>query len=173
MEFGVTVSKIDEVGLIAHAENMGYRFCWACDTQMLWSDPFSVLTLAAERTRTIKLGTGVAVAGSRLAPVTANAIATVNRLAPGRTFLGIGTGNTAMRTMGQRPMGVKAFGEYIRVVQKLLAGEEAEFTLNGVTKPIQFQNPEHQHIDIEHHIPVHVSGFGPRAQALAGEIGDA
>ena len=118
-------------------------------------------------------GTGVAVAGNRLAPVTANAIATVNRLAPGRTFLGLGTGNTAMRAMGQRPMGVKAFGDYIRVVQKLLAGEEAEFTLNGISKPIQFQNPEHQHIDIEHHIPVHVSGFGPRAQALAGEIGDA
>ena len=56
MKFGVTVSKIDEVGLIAHAENLGYGFCWACDTQMLWSDPFSVLTLAAERTRTIKLG---------------------------------------------------------------------------------------------------------------------
>jgi alkanesulfonate monooxygenase SsuD/methylene tetrahydromethanopterin reductase-like flavin-dependent oxidoreductase (luciferase family) len=130
------------------------------------------LTLAAQRTRTIKLGTGVAVAGNRLAPVTANAIATVNRLAPGRTFLGLGTGNTAMRAMGQRPMGVKAFGDYVRTVQSLLAGEQVEFTLNGVTKPIQFQNPELQYIDIEHHIPVHVSGFGPRAQALAGEIGD-
>jgi len=28
------------------------------------------------------------------------------------------------------------------------------------------------YIDIEHPIPVHIGGFGPRAQALAGELGD-
>ena len=139
---------------------------------MIRSNPWAVLALAAQQTRSIRIGTGVAVAGLRLAPVTANAIATINRIAPGRTFLGIGTGNTAMRAMGQAPMGVKAFGEYIRVVQGLLKGDEVEYTLNGVTHPIQFQNQEFKYIDVENHIPVHVGGFGPRAQALAGEIGD-
>ena len=139
---------------------------------MIRSNPWAVLALAAQQTRSIRIGTGVAVAGLRLAPVTANAIATINRIAPGRTFLGIGTGNTAMRAMGQAPMGVKAFGEYIRVVQGLLKGDEVEYTLNGVTHPIQFQNQDFKYIDVENHIPVHVGGFGPRAQALAGEIGD-
>ncbi|MDP6707578.1 MAG: LLM class flavin-dependent oxidoreductase, partial [Alphaproteobacteria bacterium] len=110
LEFGITTSKIDEIGLIAHAENLGYDFCWVSDSQMIRSNPWAVLALAAQQTRTIRLGTGVAVPGLRLAPVTANAIATINRLAPGRTFLGIGTGNTAMRAMGQKPMGIKAFG---------------------------------------------------------------
>ena len=172
MKFGITTSKIDEIGLIARAENLGYDFCWVSDTQMIRSNPWAVLALAAHQTRTIRIGTGGAVAGLRLAPVTANAIATINRIAPGRTFLGIGTGNTAMRAMGQAPMGVKAFGEYIRVVQGLLRGDEVEYTLNGVTHPIQFQNQEFKYIDVENHIPVHVGGFGPRAQALAGEIGD-
>ena len=172
MKFGITTSKIDEIGLITRAENLGYDFCSVSDTQMIRSNPWAVLALAARQTRTIRLGTGVAVAGLRLAPVTANAIATINRIAPGRTFLGIGTGNTAMRAMGQAPMGVKAFGEYIRVVQGLLKGDEVEYTLNGVTHPIQFQNQEFKYIDVENHIPVHVGGFGPRAQALAGEIGD-
>ena len=172
MKFGITTSKIDEIGLIARAENLGYDFCWVSDTQMIRSNPWAVLALAAHQTRTIRIGTGVAVAGLRLAPVTANAIATINRIAPGRTFLGIGTGNTAMRAMGQAPMGVKAFGDYIRVVQGLLKGDEVEYTLNGVTHPIQFQNQEFKYIDVENHIPVHVGGFGPRAQALAGEIGD-
>jgi alkanesulfonate monooxygenase SsuD/methylene tetrahydromethanopterin reductase-like flavin-dependent oxidoreductase (luciferase family) len=172
MDFGISASKIDDIGFITHAENLGYRFCWVADTQMIRSNPWAVLALAAQQTRSIRLGTGVAVAGLRLAPVTANGVATINRLAPGRTFLGIGTGNTAMRMLGQKPMGVKAFAEYIRVVRALLHGEEVPYTLNGVTHPIRFQMREFHYIDVEHPIPIHVGGFGPRAQALAGELGD-
>ena len=172
MKFGITTSKIDEIGLITRAENLGYDFCWVSDSQMIRSNPWAVLALAAHQTRTIRIGTGVAVAGLRLAPVAANSIATINRIAPGHTFMGIGTGNTAMRAMGQPPMGIKAFGVYVRVVKGLLQGDEVEYTLNGVTHPIQFQNPEFNYIDVENHIPIHIGGFGPRAQALAGEIGD-
>ena len=172
MKFGMTSSKADQIGLIEHAENLGFDYCWVTDSPMIRSDPFAVLAQAARQTQKIRLGTGVAVAGLRLAPVTANAIATINRLAPGRTFLGIGTGNTAMRAMGQRPMGIRAFREYIDVVKTMIRGEEASYTLDGVTHPIQFQNPEFNYVDVEHHIPIHISGFGPRAQALAGEIGD-
>lgn len=172
MKFGITTSKVDEVGLVTHAENLGYDYCWVTDSPMIRSDTWATLALAAQQTRTIRLGTGVAVAGLRLAPVTANAIATINRLAPGRTFLGIGTGNTAMRAMGQPPMKPREFREYIQVVRALIDGEEVAYTLNGLTKPIQFQNPEFNYIDVAHHIPIHISGFGPRTQALAGEIGD-
>jgi len=34
--------------------------------------------------------------------------------------LGIGTGNTAMRSMGQRPMRIAEYGEYLRVLGALL-----------------------------------------------------
>jgi alkanesulfonate monooxygenase SsuD/methylene tetrahydromethanopterin reductase-like flavin-dependent oxidoreductase (luciferase family) len=172
MDFGISCSKIDEIGFVTHAENLGYSFCWVADTQMIRSNPWAVLALAAQQTQTIRLGTGVAVAGLRLAPVTANGIATINRLAPGRTFLGIGTGNTAMRMIGQKPMGVRAFAEYLRVVRELLRGHEVAYTLNDVTHPIRFQMRQFHYIDVEHHIPIHVGGFGPRAQALAGELGD-
>ena len=40
------------------------------------------------------------------------------------------------------------------------------------THPIRFQMREHLFIDLEHEIPVYVAGFGPKAQALAGELGD-
>jgi alkanesulfonate monooxygenase SsuD/methylene tetrahydromethanopterin reductase-like flavin-dependent oxidoreductase (luciferase family) len=172
MDFGIVASKIDEIGEIVHAENLGYTHCWVSDTQMIRSNPWAVLALAAQQTRTIKLGPGVAVAGLRLAPATANGIATINRLAPGRTFLSVGTGNTAMRMMGQRPMAVKPFAEYLRVVRALIRGEEVDYTLNGVTHPIRFQMREYKYFDVDHHIPLYVAGFGPRAQALAGELGD-
>ncbi|MEZ5235554.1 MAG: LLM class flavin-dependent oxidoreductase [Acidimicrobiales bacterium] len=140
MLFGLTVSSIDDVGLIAHAEHLGYDFCWVPDTQLLTSNPWAVLALAAQQTQRIRIGTGLAVAGLRLAPVLANSIATINRLAPGRTFCGVGTGNTAMRTMGRRPMAVKPFAEYLRVVRALLDGEEVEYRHGDSSRPIRFQN---------------------------------
>lgn len=172
MDFGISASKIDEIGLITHAENLGYAFCWVADTPMIRSNPWAVLALAAQQTRTIRLGTGVAVAGLRLAPVAANGIATINRLAPGRTFFGVGTGNTAMRMLGQKPVGVKAFADYIRVVRGLLGGAEVDYSLNGVTHPVRFQMRQFHYVDVTSPIPIYVAGFGPRAQALAGELGN-
>jgi alkanesulfonate monooxygenase SsuD/methylene tetrahydromethanopterin reductase-like flavin-dependent oxidoreductase (luciferase family) len=172
MEFGITAAKIDDVGLAKHAENLGYDFVWATDSPLIRSNPWAVLALAAQQTQKIGLGTGLEIGALRLAPVTANGIATINRLAPGRTFLGVGTGNTAMRTLGQMPMRIAEFREHIRVVRALINGEEVEYTLNGVTQPISFQNLNYRYVDIESYIPIHVGGFGPRAQALAGELGD-
>ena len=172
MQFGLLTTKIDEIGLITRAENLGYDFCWISDSPLIRSNPWAVMALAAHQTQTIRLGTGLAIPGLRLAPVAANGIATINRLAPGRTFLGVGTGNTAMRTMGQKPATIKAFAEYIRVVRALIRGEEADYTLDGITHPIRMQNLELRYVDLEHDIPIHVGGFGPRAQALAGKLGD-
>jgi alkanesulfonate monooxygenase SsuD/methylene tetrahydromethanopterin reductase-like flavin-dependent oxidoreductase (luciferase family) len=173
MDFGICVAaKIDDVGYIARAEQLGYRRAWVADSQMIWSDCFAVLALAAQQTRTIQLGTGVAVVGTRAAPVTAAAIATINRLAPGRTFLGIGTGNTALRLMGRRPVKLAAYRDYLRTVRGLLRGEEVEYREGPHAAPVRFLMPELGFIDVEHPVPIYVSGFGPKAQALAGELGD-
>ena len=172
MEFGVSAARIDDIGFFTHAENLGYDFAWITDSPLLRSNPWAVLALAAQQTQKIKLGTGLEIGALRLAPATANGIATINRLAPGRTFLGVGTGNTAMRLLGQPPMKVAEFREHIRVVRALLDGDEVDFTLNGVTHPIRFQNLDYKYFDVDHYIPIHIGGFGPRAQALAGELGD-
>jgi hypothetical protein len=42
-----------------------------------------------------RLGPGTAICATRIPPVQAAAVATLNRIAPGRIFLGIGTGNNA------------------------------------------------------------------------------
>src|SRR3977135_2153923 len=120
----------------------------------------------------MRLGTRVNGPGLRLARVAANGIATINRLAPGRCFIGLGTGHTAMRTLGQKPMRLGPFREYVRGVRGLLRGEEIDYSLNDETHPIRFQMREHRFIDLDHPIPVYIAGFGPKAQALAGELGD-
>jgi len=79
-------------------------------------------------------------------------MATLNRLAPGRVHLGIGTGNTAMRTMGQRPMRVAEYDEYLRVLAALLRGETVDYRYHG---------PRSSHpLGLEPKIPLYVSGFG-------------
>ena len=47
------------------------------------------------------------------------------------------------------------------VVQRLLKGEETDYTLNGVTHSMQFKNQDFKYIDVENLIPINVSGFGP------------
>jgi alkanesulfonate monooxygenase SsuD/methylene tetrahydromethanopterin reductase-like flavin-dependent oxidoreductase (luciferase family) len=69
-------------------------------------------------------------------------------------------------------MPLKPFREYIRVVRALLNGEEVDYTLNGATHRIRFQMREHHFIDLDHPIKLYVAAFGPKAQALAGELGD-
>src|SRR5262245_57110231 len=95
------------------AEGLGYDSVWVTDSQMIFSDCYAVLALAARQTRRIRLGPGTAICGTRIPPVHVAAMATLNRLAPGRVHLGIGTGNTALRSMGQRPMRVAQYAVYL------------------------------------------------------------
>jgi alkanesulfonate monooxygenase SsuD/methylene tetrahydromethanopterin reductase-like flavin-dependent oxidoreductase (luciferase family) len=173
MKFGAMVAtKIDDWQLIPFVESRGYDAAWFPDSQMIWSDCYATLALAAQHTSTIRLGTGVAIAGTRIAPVTAHSIASINRIAPGRVFLGIGTGHTAMRVMGFDPVKPKPFREYLRVVRALLHGEEVEYTLDGETRPIRFLHEELGFLDVAHPVPIYVAANGPLALAAAGAYGD-
>jgi alkanesulfonate monooxygenase SsuD/methylene tetrahydromethanopterin reductase-like flavin-dependent oxidoreductase (luciferase family) len=173
MEFGIGFdTHVDKWDLARYGEELGYDRCWVPDSQMIWSDCYAVLALAAVNTRRIKLGAGVAVAGTRIAPVTAHSIASINQLAPGRVFLGIGTGHTAMRVMGQRPMPLVEFREYLRVVRELLTGKAVEYTYCGRTREIQFLHRDRHFINLDHPIPIYVAANGPRVSELAGEFGD-
>lgn len=177
MDFGVCIaSHIGDTDYVVRAEALGYSHAWLADSQMLWSDCYATLALAAWRTSKIRLGTGVAVAGTRPAPVNAAAIATINALAPGRTFFGVGAGNTAMRVMGQPPQRIAEFADYLETVQPLLRGEEA--LMGPLTRgasgavPIRHIMPDRGFVNFADPIPLYVSGFGPKSLGLAGRFGD-
>ena len=173
MKFGVTVvPRVADWQLFVDLERMGYDCAWAADSQMLYSDAYAVLALAAANTSRIRLGTGVSVAGVRLAPVTAHSIATINQMAPGRVFLGIGTGHTAMRVMGKDPVKAAAFRDYLRVLRALLHGEEVDYDLGTGKTDIRFLHPDQGFIDVAHPVPIYVAADGPLALKSAGAYGD-
>jgi alkanesulfonate monooxygenase SsuD/methylene tetrahydromethanopterin reductase-like flavin-dependent oxidoreductase (luciferase family) len=51
MDFGIVTAKVDEIGYITHAENLGFTHCWVTDSQMIRSNCWAVLALAARDTR--------------------------------------------------------------------------------------------------------------------------
>jgi len=173
MQFGICVmAEVDEIELFAHAENLGYDSVWVTDSQMIFSDCYAVLALAAQRTRRIRLGTGTSICGTRIPPVHVAAMATLNKLAPGRVHMGIGTGNTAMRAMGQRPMRLAEYDEYLRVLAALLRGEVVDYSYRDRRRPIRMLTDNKKYMSLEPKIPLYVSGFGPKAMELAGKHGD-
>src|ERR1700690_4515969 len=137
MKFGFCImADIDEIRFFPFIEGLGYDSAWVADSQMMYSDVYAVCALAAQQTKRLRIGPGTAICGTRIPPVQVAAMATLNRMAPGRGFLGMGTGNTAMRSMGQRPMKIADFAEYLRVLSALLRGEIVDYAFNGATRPI-------------------------------------
>jgi len=154
------------------AEQMGFSNAWFVDTQMLASDVYACMALAAEHTQKITLGTAVAIAGTRIAPVIAHSIATINQLAPGRVILGLGTGHTAWRAMNMPPVRLETFRHTIEVCQGLLRGKEVEYHERGKQSRIHFFDLEHGYINVQDPVPVYVAASYPKALALAGDVGE-
>ena len=172
MRFAIVSPALLEMpAYAAAAEDLGFEQCWLFDSHMVYPDVYVVMTLCAQQTKRMAFGTGVAVAPSRIAPVNAAAVGTLNRLFPGRIMLGIGTGNTGRRTMGFPPQSFRDFRDYCRTVKGLLRDETVEYREGDVVRPIRFMHSEAD-VNLNGPIPMMLGAFGPKAMELTGEIGD-
>ena len=172
MKFSIALATpADSWQIVARAEELGFDGAWFYDTQMLSADVFVAMGACAVKTSRIRLGTGVLIPTNRIAPVTANAFASLNQLALGRIDFGVGTGFTGRRAMGLGAMKLADMEEYIRVVYGLLADEIVEATFDGKTRKIQFLNPDLGLINTRDPIPLHISAYGPRARGLTAKLG--
>ncbi len=172
MQFGIAVATAaDSWKIVKQAEELGFSHAWFYDTQMLCADCFVAMGAAAVQTSRIRLGTGVLIPSNRIAPVTANGFASLNRLAPGRIDFGVGTGFTGRRTMGLGAMKLADMEEYIRVVMGLLAGETMAFEVEGKRQKIAFLNPDLELINLADPVRLHISAYGPKARALTARLG--
>ncbi len=173
MDFCIgTCAKIDQVGLVKQAEYLGVTHFGVGEGPLLFSDPYQQLALASQVTSTINLGTMVTNPLTRIAPVTANSIATLNHLAPGRTFLGIGTANNALRSMGNRPATIRELTDAVEVSRGLLRGERVTHRWHGQETEIEFLDPNGLWYDI-HDVPVWMACGGPRGLKAAAALADA
>jgi 5,10-methylenetetrahydromethanopterin reductase len=180
MDWGLTYpAHIHSWEWVSYGEPKGFSAYMPYDTQCIGSDIYETLALCAIHTRTMKLGPGVTNPRSRIAPVTAGAMATLNELAPGRVVLGISTGNTARRTLGMPAARLDEVREHVETCRAMFAGREAlyvegpdRFMPEARRRYVKFLNPTGGFVDIAHPIPIWIAGSGPKVLQLAGELGD-
>lgn len=171
MDFAIAMATAsDSWKLVQRAEELGFKRAWFYDTQMLSADCFVAMGAAAVKTDRIRLGTGVLIPTNRIAPVAANAFASLNHLAPCRIDFGVGTGFTGRRAMGLGAMKLADMEDYIRVVYGLLADEIVETSFEGKDRKIKFLNADAGLINVTDPVGLFVSAYGPRSRALTAKL---
>lgn len=173
MQYVVSIpAKIDELDHVVRAEAAGFSHFGVGEGPLLWSDPWQYLALASQRTSTIGLGPNVTNPVTRIPPQTANSAATLNRLAPGRTFLGIGAANNAMRSMGRNVATMAELDHAIEVASGMLRGERVTHRWRGEEREIEFLVPEQGWYNVDDPIELWVSAGGPKSLKIAARYAD-
>src|SRR5229473_7516187 len=152
------------IELIQLAERHGFGYAWTYDSHVLWQESFPVFALVADRTSTIKLGHMVTNPGTREPTVLASAYATLHDISNGRMVMGIGRGDSARRYIGQQPVKVAEFEEALKMIKPFMNGKEVHW--NDKDLQLKWVRPELPPIEM------HVAGYGPKALAVAGRVGD-
>jgi len=150
------------------AERGGFNNLWITD-HFNNRNVYVTLSAAANYTNRITLGPGVTNPYMVNPVFTAQAIATLNEMAPGRVVLGIGAGDkTTLESVGvemQKPL--TAVQEAVDIFRKITSGE------NVVYKGEVFKTAGAKFLfKPKSGIPVYVGAQGPKMLELAGKIGD-
>jgi probable F420-dependent oxidoreductase len=168
LSFGVTVLPDPPytrfLELIQLAERHGFEYGWTYDSHILWQESYATLALAADRTERIKLGHFVTNPGIRDATITASWYATMQDISSGRMVMGIGRGDSSRRVVGLKPVKVADFEARCAMVKNLMNGRKV--TWNEKELQLTWVRPELPEIEMW------IAGYGPRALAVAGRVGD-
>lgn len=167
MRFGVTLNPFLDAGTVVAeaqlAERLGYDAVWVADSQLIWRELYTLLGAVAVTTSRVLLGTAVTNPVTRHAAVTASAIVTLQELSQGRMRLGLGVGDSSLKTMGLASVPRQELADYVGTVRTLCQGESVE-SQHG-TMRLAFGNPDRA-------TPFVIAGGGPKMLELAGRIGD-
>jgi len=166
MDFGFTLKPENDLGrtveLTRRAEGNGFTYGWIFDSHVLWREPYVPLTLMAQATTHMRLGTCVTNPATREPSVTASTLAVLDELSKGRMDLGIGRGDSARRVLGKPPTTMKTLEEAIGVIRDLVEGRTVNFEGTDLVLPWTGKWK----------LPVWVAGYGPMALAMTGRIAD-
>ena len=166
MQFGFTLkpehSLERTLALTRRAEELGFEYGWLFDSHVLWREPYVLLTLMAEATTSLRLGTCVTNPATREPSVTASALTVLQELSDGRMELGIGRGDSARRVLGKPPTSMQQLEEAVHVIRALVEG-----------RPVEFEGTELQLTWTKGWpLPVWIAGYGPVALKLTGRVAD-
>jgi coenzyme F420-dependent glucose-6-phosphate dehydrogenase len=161
------------------AERAGFDGVACSDHLQPWWEPgesghaWVWLGAAGQATDGLALGTAVTPPGPRYHPVLiAQAWATLERLFPGRPFVGIGSGESLNESplaaiWPRVPEQVERMEEGLEIIRRLFDGERLSYDGR------HFQTDEAiLHTRPNRRPPIYVSAFGPKAAGVAARWGD-
>jgi len=170
MRYGVTLQGVDDPAgfgeLARWIEELGYDDLWITDSSLHAGEVYVYVTLALQATSQLRVGTAVTNPLTRHPALTANAAATLERLAPGRFVCGIGVGDSPLPEIGAGVAKVSTLVDTIATMRRLWAGE----TLTGRFGRYEYAGAKLTVPPGE--VPVHVAASGPKTLAAAGEHAD-
>jgi 5,10-methylenetetrahydromethanopterin reductase len=147
--------------LCGEAEANGFDLLGVADSQSVFRELYVALTLAALHTRTMRLGPLVTNPLTRHLVVTASAISSVDELSNGRVVLGLGSGDSAISTIGAPPATLAGLEESIVTLRRLTGGEPVE--REGRTWRVHRS---------ARRVPIYLAAEGPKTLELAGRLAD-
>jgi probable F420-dependent oxidoreductase len=166
MQFGFTLKPEHDltrtIALTQQAEAAGFDYGWLFDSHVLWREPYVLLTVMAQASKRLRLGTCVTNPATREPSVTASTLAVLNEVSGGRMDLGIGRGDSARRVLGKPPTTMATLEEAIVVIKALVEGRSIEY--EGTELRLTWTD--------KWTLPVWVAGYGPMALAMTGRVAD-
>jgi len=166
MQFGFTLKPEHTIertlALTRQAEAAGFDYGWLFDSHVLWREPYVLLTLMAQATTTLRLGTCVTNPATREPSVTASSLAVLDEISGGRMDLGIGRGDSARRVLGKPPTTMATLEEAVVAIKALVEGRAIEYEGTELRLPWTASWT----------LPVWVAGYGPMALAMTGRVAD-
>ena len=166
MDFGVVLQcnppAWRTVDLARQAELAGFDYVWTFDSHLLWQEPYVIYSQILSSTHRVIVGPMVTNPATRDWSVTASTFATLNEMFGNRTVCGIGRGDSAVRVINGKPVALADLRESIGVIRALANGEAAAY--KDSTLRLTW-NPSSR-------LLIYVAAYGPKALALAGEVGD-
>ncbi len=151
------------------AERLGYDSIWITD-HFNNRNVYVSLAVIANYTEQIRLGPGVTNPYLVHPVMTAQSVASLNEVAPGRVICGIGAGDrTTLDMVGvEMKAPLRTVREAVEVIRRQIAREKGEYA----GKEFRTTAGARFNFRVETEIPIYIGAQGPKMLALAGAIGD-
>ena len=142
-------------------DDAGIAMIGCGDSQALYHEQLVRCTLTAEHTRRARVGTWITNPITRHPAVSAAAIATIDDIAPGRVFLGVGSGDSTVYNASLRPASLATLERFIHTIREL--HQEGSSSWRGRQCYLRWA---------QRRIPIGMAVSGPRAMRMAGRLAD-
>ncbi len=148
--------------VVKNAEALGFDSAWIADVQLSMKDCYTALPLCALSTSRIMLGTGVTNPITRHPTTIACSFTALQEVSEGRALIGLGTGWTAVYSVGLKPATIKFLEQSINDINTLCDGGEVT---GADGKPYRL-------VTATGRIPIYVAANQPRILRMCGRVAD-